>query len=378
MQTSLRPFQKEALDALKNPAHVVCIAATGSGKSLIYEYAAKFQARRTILISPLVALQYQQKIRLTEIGLIAFKTEASRGSEFYESTRESSPQVWILSPESLENPKISRRLELWKPDFLVVDEAHTLFEWGESFRPSLKKIPSILALKTIQRSLWLSATISHAESKEFQKILSHFSPLPIIILGGFRLPENLEVRVKRLHVSQRGFHLALWLRSQSGKAGIVFVQTREQSERIARLVNSQGIQAHYFHAGISREEKSAIDGRFREGSIKVIVATSAFGLGLDYSQVAWVLLWQAPTSLSTLAQQIGRAGRGHQKGEAEIWWSPSDFEALYGFACRSERDRVQLSDLRRFLEFEDDTHRLKWLHEHWGAFVKPGEIKNSA
>src|SRR5262249_24821920 len=151
----LRPFQQAALEALVHPGHVLCVAPTGSGKSLIYERAAQKPGRRTLLITPLVALARQQHERLSARATATLG--AGSGSQGPPPGAESG--IWLASPESLQSPRSLPALRRWRPDFLVVDECHCLWEWGESFRPAFRAIPGLLRELAIDSSLWLTATL---------------------------------------------------------------------------------------------------------------------------------------------------------------------------------------------------------------------------
>ncbi len=321
----LRPFQKQALEELKTPGNVLCIAPTGSGKSLIYERYIQEYRPRSILLTPLVALARQQKRKLEALGLL--------------------DEIRILSPESLLFSNFVQKLKAWKPTFLVVDECHCLWEWGEDFRPAFQKIPEIFHEFSIQKSLWLTATLPGLAKEFLKKSLSS----PFKEVGGFELPQSLYLTVQKISWTERTFALLNWI-GKHPDSGIVFVSTREETLRISRLLSSQGHAVQPYHAGMSKEERLSIENRVMQQKIKVIVATSAFGMGMDYPHLNWVLLWQAPPSLLALTQCIGRVGRGTRLDYATVFWDEEDFRLLEWMTKDSKRKKRELYNTYLFLK----------------------------
>ncbi|MGK5082655.1 DEAD/DEAH box helicase [Bdellovibrionota bacterium FG-1] len=331
----LRPFQKEALTALSQPGHVLCIAPTGSGKSLIYERAAVQSGRKTLLISPLVALARQQQARLKDLPLAGAQD-----------------QIRIISPESLLNPARIRALRHWRPNFLVVDECHCLWEWGESFRPAFNEIPKLMTAFSIQSSLWLTATLPPEARLDLRTRL----PGPLIELGAFNLPPHLQITLKRIPWSDRASVLVTWILQQKS-AGIVFVSTREATTRVTRLLEAAKLSVVSYHAGLSQDERRNIEQQITLRQVQIIVATSAFGMGMDHAHLRWVALWQAPHSLLTFAQAIGRAGRDRgcnpkdaHNPQALVLWDYDDFRLLDWSVRKSERQQAQLLQVSQYLE----------------------------
>lgn len=340
MLKELRPFQKAALVALETPGHVLCVAPTGSGKSLIYERAALKSGRRTLLVTPLVALARQQHEQLR--ARMHARLGAGRPSQGPpENLR---PGIWITSPEKLQSPGALQALRRWRPDFLVVDECHCLWEWGESFRPAFRAIPRLLRELGIGSSLWLTATLPPEARKELRQELASLKEL-----GSFDLPPRLELCAVRVPWPERAEALIGWI-SEQREPGIVFVHTRESAHRLTRLIQAAGRAAIPYHAGLGTEERQAIEARIAQGLPDVIVATSAFGMGMNYPQLQWSALWQAPPSLLSLAQAIGRAGRDPSRAaRALVLWEAEDFRLLEWTLRGSERRMRQLEQVRKYL-----------------------------
>jgi ATP-dependent DNA helicase RecQ len=337
----LRPFQKQALEALASPQHVLCIAPTGSGKSLIYERMVSRGNSRMLLVTPLIALARQQYSRLQAQGVAV---ELGSGG-LPNGLPTAKTDAWIVSPESLIQTSRREALSKWKPDFLVVDECHCLWEWGENFRPAFQKLPALLREHQIQRSLWLTATLPPDAKDEMRAQM----PQSLVEVGSFDLPPRLTLRLARTAWMERAEVLLQEVRKAQGP-GIVFVLTRESTSKLARLLVALGKKVAVYHAGMAHEERRKTEEIIAAKAVDVIIATSAFGMGMDYSFLRWVILWQTPTSLLSLTQAIGRVGRADAAAaEALVLWEDEDFQLLEWAAHSSERKRRDLRDVADFL-----------------------------
>ena len=334
----LRLFQQEALTALLEPGHLLCIAPTGSGKSLIYERAASEAGSRILLVTPLVALARQQYRRLVQAGV---RSKLGAGGNSERPDRHT--QAWIVSPEMLRYDSYRTVLARWNPTLLVVDECHCLWDWGQDFRPAFESVPKLITEYGIERSLWLTATLPQEARNQLRTLI----PSPLREQGRFGLPPELRLTVLRADLRLRCEALLDWTAQQTGD-GILFVATREQATRLTRLLAAAGRRVSAYHAGLSREERQVIETRIRTQQVGTIVATSAFGMGMDYSHLRWVALWQAPPSLLAMTQAIGRVGRGVTEGHALVLWDYEDLRLMEWTALGSDRRK---NELRRVLGF---------------------------
>jgi ATP-dependent DNA helicase RecQ len=338
----LRPFQIQALEALAKPVHLICVAPTGSGKSLIYETYAR--NHRVLLVTPLIALARQQFTKLRDLNIPA---SLAAGPDPTPPPR-SKTGVWIISPERLAHPLTSQKASAWKPDLLAVDECHCLWDWGDRFRPSFLQIPEFLKKSKIPRSVWLSATLPNLALDELRRAL----PSPVSEMGEFALPPSLHFSVQRTPWPQRTSKLMDFILEQK-EPGIVFAQTRSGAHRLSLLLRSAGKRCAIYHAGMANEERRTIEKQIEHRDPEIVIATSAFGMGMDHPHLRWALLWQAPPSLLALAQAIGRAGRHPlARSKALVFWDDEDFQLLQWMCEGSTRRVRELQDVRAFLEHE--------------------------
>jgi ATP-dependent DNA helicase RecQ len=338
----LRPFQKKALATLEHAQDVLCVAPTGSGKSRIFlEYLERNPRSRALLFSPLVALNRQHARHFRDRNIPVRSRELATNDEHRES------RVWILSPESLLTAGALGRLRRFEADLVIVDEAHCIWEWGRSFRPAFPSIAHTIEGSPKARTLWLSATLTPAALAAIRQLLPEARRERVAQIGELGVPRTLSLRVEQVPWSRRVERLLQEKRRQAGKPGVVFCPTRELTEKLAQWLHSATpSRSAAYHAGLSREERASLEGEVRKGRIEVLCATTAFGMGVDLPELRWCALWEPPSTLLALAQQIGRVTRTEQPASALLLWDEGDFVRL---AARNPLDaRESLPGLLAF------------------------------
>jgi len=316
----LKPFQEEALKALKTCDHTVLIAQTGSGKSLVFQkylYDSRKSAR-SILVSPLNALARQLADGFERFGLTVHLGVGKNGAPPPDRSG-----VWIVSPEKIMGRAFEQALR-WQPNCLMVDEAHCVWEWGESFRPEFAQVPHLVQRLEIQKSFWCSATLPRPALRCIENAL----PGPVHKIGRFSVPVGLELERISVSAHHKLARLRALLDEEPLQSGMIFVSTRASAERLQFYLSEWGFQSLFYHAGMSNEERVIIEKRLVvHDPLQPIwvVATSAFGMGMNYAFLKRCILFEPTRTLLSLAQAIGRVGRSGALARAQVFWHENDF-----------------------------------------------------
>jgi ATP-dependent DNA helicase RecQ len=322
----LRPGQLQAIEAVAGGRDTLAVMSTGYGKSAIYQLAGELMEGPTVVVSPLIALQRDQVEAMEEstVGeaaeLNSTVSERKR-EELMESLREGKREFVLLAPEQLAKEEVLEELREARPSLLVVDEAHCISEWGHDFRPDYLRLGAFADRLGHPTLLALTATASPPVRREIVERLGMEEPA--VFVRGFDRP-NLHLAVRRFseeHGKERALVEAV---QETVKPGIVYIATRKASEELAAELQEAGVTAEAYHAGLGSKRRGELQDRFMEDEIEVIVATTAFGMGIDKPNVRFVFHAGLSDSVDSYYQEVGRAGRDGEPAAACVFYRPED------------------------------------------------------
>jgi len=326
---SLRPGQEEAVTALLAGHDTLVVQPTGSGKSAIYQIAGRLIDGATLIISPLIALQKDQVDSIAAhnpADAVALNSTvgAAEYRENVDQIEQGNVEYIFLAPEQLRNNDAVERLKSTNISLFVVDEAHCISDWGHDFRPDYQRLGAVIESLGHPRVLALTATATAPVRDEIVERLGMRSPK--VFVQGFDRP-NIYLRVDRFKSESEKrddlIHRTRW----AEKPGIIYTGTRRAAEQIMASLAAEDIAALVYHGGLRPTERHEIQERFMSGDAEVIVATNAFGMGVDKSDVRFVYHYDVAESLDAYYQEIGRGGRDGNKTEAVLFYRHQDVGA---------------------------------------------------
>jgi ATP-dependent DNA helicase RecQ len=330
---AFRPGQREVLERLHADRRALAIFPTGAGKSLCYQLPALSYEGVTVVVSPLIALMEQQVAFLEARGVGAAALISTRSAEEERTTRERALtgdlRVLYVAPERFNNERFRALLGRLRVALFAVDEAHCISEWGHNFRPDYLKLARAARECRAERILALTAT---ATPKVADDICAGFGiPAGAVVRTGFHRP-NLRIVTTPVAPERRDAHLTARLRDRPPGTTIVYVTRQETAERVAAALAATGFPARHYHAGMDPAERTAVQAWWVAGSDRIVVATIAFGMGIDKADVRYVYHFNLPKSLESYSQEIGRAGRDGAPAIVELLASAEDVRTLENFA----------------------------------------------
>ncbi|QJE96836.1 RecQ family ATP-dependent DNA helicase [Luteolibacter luteus] len=326
-----RGGQREVVEGLIDGRSMLAVFPTGGGKSLCYQLPALLLDGVTLVVSPLIALMKDQVDALRAKGVAAARLDSTLEREEYEavirSLGDGSLKLLYVAPERLSNEGFRARLKKLRIALVAIDEAHCISEWGHNFRPDYLKLAKLCRDLKVPRVLCLTATATPAVAKDIRK--------------GFRITEgdhiqlsfhraNLDLRVSPLSAGERKAHLLRRLKESEGPA-VVYVTLQHTAEEVATFLQKNGLPARAYHAGLPDEFRASAQEDFMAGTTRVIVATIAFGMGIDKADIRAVYHYNLPKSIENYTQETGRAGRDGKLSACELLACGDDLVTLENF-----------------------------------------------
>ena len=330
----LRPGQREAIEHVLDGRDTLVVMPTGSGKSAIYQIAGVMIEGPTVVVSPLIALQRDQVGELQQRGvggaaeINSTLTVKARG-EAMRKLGGGSLEFVFLAPEQFANEETLETLRRAKPSLFVVDEAHCISEWGHDFRPEYLRLGAVVEELGGPPVLALTATASPPVRDEIVARLGMRDPA--VVVRGFDRP-NIWLGVERFVTDDEKRKALLEQVASEAKPGIVYVATRRAADEVAEALATAGVSSRAYHAGMLKDEREEAQAAFMDDRVEVMVATVAFGMGVDKANVRFVFHHDISDSVDAYYQEIGRAGRDGEPARACLFYRPEDLNIHRFFA----------------------------------------------
>lgn len=349
---SFRPTQKEAIASVLAGQDTFVLLPTGGGKSLCYQIPALVLDGTTIVVSPLIALMKDQVDSLVANGVQArylnSSLESNEQQEVLTQFKAGTLDLLYVSAERLISPEFLALLKKYPPALFAIDEAHCISSWGHDFRPDYTKLSQ---LKTTFPKVPIIALTATADTITRSDILSQLElRAPNEFTNSFDRP-NISLTV--LPAQKRMQKIAAFLSNKGSQSGILYCLTRNQTEKIAKKLQQLGLAAVSYHAGLSSAERSRIQKSFVRDKTPIICATIAFGMGIDKSNVRWVIHYNMPKNIEGYYQELGRAGRDSAPAEALLFYTYADVEMIQKFFIDASQGALQLGKLERMKEYAE-------------------------
>lgn len=371
--TSFRPSQQEIVEALINGEDLFVLMPTGGGKSLCYQLPALHRPGVAIVVSPLISLMKDQVDALTAAGIKAAYYNSSLGAsearQVLARLHEGDLDLIYVAPERLMSDSFLDRLQGIEIALIAIDEAHCISQWGHDFRPEYRQLSRLRTLLPGPPLIALTAT---AEPHTQNDILSGLKMTNARCFAtGFDRPNIRYTVVDKLKPANQ---LTDFLKLHQGESGIVYALSRKRVESVAADLNKAGIKAAAYHAGLNSARRQEVQDAFQRDEILIVVATVAFGMGIDKSNVRFVVHYDLPKNIESYYQETGRAGRDSMAAEALLLFGYGDIaiaRSLIEHSPNPERKRIESQKLNTMIGFaEAQTCRRRILLSYFGETME--------